>query len=92
MICRNESFSKIIVEDEIAYNQGDILLLYTDGISEAHNIDGQEFGDDILLSLVAENVDKRALDIVKVIKEQVLGFVGNTGLKDDYTLLALKFK
>ena len=89
---RNDNFRKIIVEDQISYKQGDILLLYTDGISEAHSLEGEEFGDEILLSLVEKNINRSAQDIVKIIKDEVLGFVGNTGLKDDYTLLALKFK
>ncbi|HEV2498837.1 MAG TPA: PP2C family protein-serine/threonine phosphatase [Terriglobia bacterium] len=67
---------------------GDILLLSTDGITEAENAQVEEFGDERLLQ-AARARDGSALEIQRVIMQQVTAFCGGN-FRDDATLLVLR--
>jgi phosphoserine phosphatase RsbU/P len=70
----------------------DILLFYTDGITEAMNNNHDQFGADQLLTIF-ENTAKHRESSQAVIKNVLLaveGFVGSAPQSDDITLLALK--
>jgi serine phosphatase RsbU (regulator of sigma subunit) len=51
---RNKSYSNFIQSYEFEYKSGDVMVLYTDGITEAKDNKGEEFGYDRLLSTVCE--------------------------------------
>lgn len=91
-ILRNEKFKNYICENSLSYREGDVMLLYTDGIVEAKNPEGREFGYDRL----RETLDASHMLTVEEIKEQLIqsmyDFVGNTTLPDDdYSLVVVKF-
>jgi sigma-B regulation protein RsbU (phosphoserine phosphatase) len=67
---------------------GDLMCLYTDGIVEAHNDDGEEFGLERLQRLVKANRQKSAREI----GEAVLGKVARWGsaAQDDRTVVIVK--
>jgi sigma-B regulation protein RsbU (phosphoserine phosphatase) len=67
---------------------GDMLLLSTDGITEAENAQVEEFGDERLLE-AARARDGSALEIQRVIMQRVTAFCGGT-FHDDATLLVLR--
>ena len=67
---------------------GDMLLLSTDGITEAENAQLEEFGDERLLQ-AARARDGSALEIQRVIMQQVSAFCGGN-FRDDATLLVLR--
>lgn len=67
---------------------GDILLLSTDGISEAENTQVEEFGDERLLE-AARARDGSALEIQHAIRQQVTAFCGGN-FRDDATLRVLE--
>ncbi len=68
----------------------DVLLLYTDGITEAINAREEEFGEERLRALVAANAHRPAQTLVERILEAVQAFTGEQELLDDATLVALK--
>ncbi len=68
---------------------GDLLLLYTDGVTEAQNADDQLFGDIRLLKLLAETLNQPVGDICQTIIERVDEYRNHEG-QDDVTLLALR--
>jgi len=71
-------------EGSVAVHRGDRLVLYTDGVTEARNAEGEEFGED---RLIAEITMARALPPV-LIKDRLLAAVTAFGdLHDDATLL-----
>mgnify|MGYP005841022951 CR=1 FL=1 len=90
-ILRNESFTDHIHVNELTYAEGDILLLFTDGISEAQNQKGDEFGYERLLALLEANASKNPEDIEKAIIDNLYAFCETRHLEDDYTLVVLKF-
>ncbi len=67
---------------------GDILLLSTDGITEAENAQLEEFGDERLLQ-VARTRNGSALEVQRAIMQQVTAFCGGN-FRDDATLLVLR--
>jgi phosphoserine phosphatase RsbU/P len=67
---------------------GDILLLSTDGITEAENAQLEEYGDDRLL-LAARAQNGSALELQRSIMQQVTAFCGGS-FRDDATLLILR--
>lgn len=80
-------------EFEITINKGDMLVLYTDGITEAMNNNSEIFGEQRLLDLIDlyATDEKNAKEISAYIRRQVLFFASNTMQDDDITLLVLKF-
>lgn len=70
---------------------GDILLLFTDGVSEATSSSGEQFGPGRLEQLLAEVESKSARGIVDAVVEGVTAFAGGTGaLSDDLTVVCVK--
>ena len=70
---------------------GDSLLLYTDGITDARNRDGEDYGDARLQAL-ATGIPRHfsADQIVRAVAEDVSRFTGGADQADDITLVALK--
>lgn len=79
------------VECRVSLQSGDTLLLYTDGITEAINGDGEFYGRTRLLDCVREDVPN-AQHIIDCIVYKLLGFTGTRKQLDDQTLLALRIQ
>ncbi|MFO7626331.1 MAG: SpoIIE family protein phosphatase [Candidatus Fermentibacteraceae bacterium] len=69
---------------------GDTLLLYTDGVTEAMNPVGEEFGEDRLRSTVAANIGLPLVELLALIENKAAAFQGTDEFSDDFTLLALR--
>ncbi|HME33248.1 MAG TPA: SpoIIE family protein phosphatase, partial [Terriglobales bacterium] len=70
---------------------GDTVVLYTDGISEAENDGGEEFGMDRLRTLIEEQRLCCPVDLVSACRKQVAAFRGAAERFDDETLLAIQY-
>jgi sigma-B regulation protein RsbU (phosphoserine phosphatase) len=68
---------------------GDCLVLYTDGVTEAFNAEGQMFGDERLHALVCQHGDGNAQMLVTQIFDSVIEFAGTAPQSDDITLAVL---
>ena len=77
-------------DQTIQYDKGDILVLYTDGITEAIDADEEEFGEDRLEALIQANADKTAQELCDMILTAVDDFASETGQFDDKTLIVVK--
>ena len=69
----------------------DTLVLYTDGVSEAENESGDEYGVERLRTFLAGRCVRCPTDLVKACKQQVAAFRGSRERADDETLLALQY-
>jgi sigma-B regulation protein RsbU (phosphoserine phosphatase) len=58
-------------EDIAYFNRGDVLVLYTDGVTEAQSVDGQWFGLQRLEQLVRQHIDLPAHELCSIILEEV---------------------
>lgn len=74
----------------IALAKGDFLVFYTDGVTDALNAAGQEFGLERLEKAVRANRKKNAQEIVRALEEELTSYIGATDPFDDITLLVLK--
>ena len=71
---------------------GDLLLLYTDGISEAMTNDDEEWGEERLISSAGRVGDKTAPEILREIFKDADAFTAGAPQHDDMTLLVLKLE
>ena len=71
---------------------GDLLLLYSDGVTEAANAEDEEFGEERLIELLHEMPRATATDIRDEILRRVRKFVGHEQFQDDLTLLVARFQ
>ncbi|NHE55360.1 GAF domain-containing SpoIIE family protein phosphatase [Cyclobacterium plantarum] len=92
-IVRNDTFDQYLEEGTLVYHPGDVMVMYTDGIVEAKNKNGEEFGYENLRILLSSIYELPAHEIRIKIIEEVYSFVGKETLPDDdYSLLVIKFK
>jgi len=88
----SSKFVDSMEEIEIKLKENDTFVLFTDGITEAKNVDLEDFGDHhferVLLESINENVDGIANKVMREITE----FTKNTAQHDDITLVILKWK
>lgn len=83
-------FKQSLEEHCFGYDEGDLFVFFSDGITEAKNPEGEEFGMDRLISLVTENKALSADEIVTLIYNQLVDFARNVNPYDDITLLVMK--
>ncbi len=77
-------------ERRVTLEPGDILLLYTDGITEAEDAEHNLFGDERLCELLQQNHHLAPDELIDELIRQVRLFSGSTGFNDDVTLVAMK--
>ena len=75
---------------EIQIQPGDLLLAFTDGITEPENIYGEEFGEERLLAVVRRAVNAPPQTLTEEIYRSVSDWTGSPELQDDMTLLVAK--
>jgi serine phosphatase RsbU (regulator of sigma subunit) len=83
-------FKDNLVEEKIRMKTGDYILLYTDGLTEAKNIEGEFYGEEKLLSVFSSNLQNCAEDLVKAIRTDLNNFVKDAEQYDDITIIAMK--
>lgn len=76
--------------ETVQFAEGDVLLLYTDGVTEAFNLDQEQFGQERLVEFLQNAADLSASDMLQVVRQGIHAYSGNTPLADDLTLIALK--
>lgn len=77
-------------EEEVQLQVGDLMLLYTDGITEATNDKKEMYGERKVLDLLKGNRDLSSPGLSEKIVDSVLKFQGNSEQSDDLTLIVVK--
>lgn len=75
--------------DALSMTPGDLIVVFTDGVTEAPDAEGEEYGEDRLAELVASLWGKGADEVVDTIRDRIQTFSGGQRLTDDFTLLVL---
>ncbi|GAA4376737.1 GAF domain-containing SpoIIE family protein phosphatase [Hymenobacter koreensis] len=91
-IMRDTSYEKRIKNMYYDYNPGDVMIMYTDGIVEARDGTGEEYGEDRLRELLGRTFYLEAEEIKQAIVDDVEDFTHGQPPHDDQTLLVIKFK
>jgi len=76
--------------EQIQLHTGDVLVIYTDGVTEARNDSGELYNEERLLKVFSENAKKSVDGLLEKILNSVKNYQGNMQQKDDITLVVLK--
>jgi sigma-B regulation protein RsbU (phosphoserine phosphatase) len=77
-------------EETLLLEHGDTLLLYTDGVTEAINVNDEEYGEKRLEETLKDVTQQNCQQIINTVKANVKTFAGEAEQSDDITLLAIK--
>lgn len=78
-------------EGDVALAQGDLLVAFTDGVTEARDPDGHEFGEGRLLDVVSANRRADAQAVLDAVRAALDAFVADAPTHDDCTLVVARF-
>lgn len=81
-----------LIEYKFRMKKGDVLLLYTDGVTESFNPKFEEYGVKNLEANLLNSHHKSPPEIIYDIRSSVLEFTENAPLRDDFTMVVLKGK
>ncbi len=76
----------------LAFAEGDILLFYTDGVTEATNLRKEAFGRERLAAIIQQNSELPAQNLLRLVREALNEFIDGLALEDDITLLVCKIE
>jgi sigma-B regulation protein RsbU (phosphoserine phosphatase) len=83
-------FDRITGDFALSLEPGDCLLLYTDGVTEALDANGDEFGFDRVVQCVRASAPSGAPAIITRLIDELRNFVGAQPQNDDITLIAIR--
>ena len=77
-------------ESQLHMEGGDLLVCYTDGVTEPENEYGEMFGEQRLIKIVTRNAERETDHIIDAVVEAVHEWTGSPDLQDDLTLLVAR--
>jgi len=77
-------------EQSLIFDPGDMITIYSDGVTEAVGTNGEEFGEERLEELLVANRDKGAVAIIDAVLEHLDEFTASAPFEDDVTLLVAR--
>jgi serine phosphatase RsbU (regulator of sigma subunit)/anti-sigma regulatory factor (Ser/Thr protein kinase)/transposase len=83
-------FAQTIQVERVALEQGDLLVVYTDGVTEAMNAQMEQFGTPRLLAAVRHHAHLSPQEFCLQLERELADFTGDTPQSDDITLVAIK--
>ena len=81
-----------VEDNEVTLKPGETITLYTDGISEARNSEGDFFGEERLINVFNKKDYTCTIELHHQIKDEVADFVNGAPQSDDITILTLRFQ
>ena len=87
--CFKDTYVK---DEEITLNKGDSIILYTDGVTEARNINGDFFGEQRLLNVANKEDYTCIIDFHHSLKDEIAEFVQEAPQSDDITFVTMKYR
>jgi sigma-B regulation protein RsbU (phosphoserine phosphatase) len=86
------SDSSVYEEKTIALDHGDIVCAFTDGVFEAQNPEGEEFGEKAMVEFILQNSRLTAAELSSGLYKKIKNFTKKTSLRDDFTILIVKVR
>ena len=74
----------------LALLSGDLLVAYTDGVTEPENAQGEEYGEERLRRAICRHADQPLPELMENVMNSVVQWTGDSTLQDDMTMLALR--
>lgn len=88
---RNNTYRNFIEAREFSYAPGDVMVLFTDGITEAKDPKGDEFGLERLAVAIQQSRHENPFEIKENLINTLYAFTGTADLNDDYTTMIVRF-
>jgi serine phosphatase RsbU (regulator of sigma subunit) len=85
-------FERVLEETEIPLASGDLFLFFTDGISEAMNVNGELFGEERLRALLQQDGGLTADELRDRVLDEVRLFAGQAPQHDDMTMVVVRIE
>jgi sigma-B regulation protein RsbU (phosphoserine phosphatase) len=86
-------FEEAVYEESvIKLSHGDKIFLYTDGVTEAENMDHQLFGDHNLINVLRLNAPLSPRDLIRQVEEALSGHVNGYTQSDDITMMTISLQ
>ncbi len=85
-------FAELLEEDTLELDLGDVVVLFTDGITEAMNVEQDLFGDARLGQLIEEHGHLESGELRERILREIEAFVGSADQHDDMTMVLIKIQ
>ena len=85
-----EKFAELLEEEHVDLSPGDVIVLFTDGITEAMNPSSDLFGESRLSRIVEEHGHLESDELRERIMREIEAFVGSADQHDDMTMILLK--
>ena len=83
------AFNRVTNDFSLVLEPGDCLILYTDGVTEAQDRNGDEFGLEAMIRSVQASAPEGAAGIVQRVTSDVKAFIGDQPQHDDITLITI---
>src|SRR5262249_8238449 len=74
-------------EESVQLESGDLLVCFTDGVTEPENAYGEMFGEERFADLMAQNAERGEEEIIQTLLAALRQWTGSDELQDDLTLL-----
>jgi len=91
-IALEADIADFLATTEIQLNSGDIVVLYTDGITEAFDMNKDQYGIEPVIEVVVLNREQSAAEIKQAVIDDVRRYIGEQKVFDDITLVVIKQK
>ncbi|MCC5618430.1 SpoIIE family protein phosphatase [Nostoc sp. CHAB 5836] len=88
----DSEIADFIAQEQVQLHSGDVVVLYTDGITEAEDINGVQYGIERLCKVVKYYRQRSATEINEAVIRNLRQYIGAQKVFDDITLLVLKQK
>jgi sigma-B regulation protein RsbU (phosphoserine phosphatase) len=82
--------ARVYEEQSFELRAGDLLAIYSDGVTDAQNEAEEEFGTERLVEVLKRHAGDAAADVVERVFEAIDAYAGNAPQFDDITMLAMK--
>ncbi|MBS1518219.1 MAG: PP2C family protein-serine/threonine phosphatase [Bacteroidetes bacterium] len=89
-LCNNDMFANSMEEYDLSIKSGDIVLFYSDGLTECMNSRKEEFGLDRIKKILCENSYRTSEEIKNTFLTEINKFRGYAEIHDDITLIIMK--
>jgi serine phosphatase RsbU (regulator of sigma subunit) len=87
-----DNIADFIASEQVQLNSGDVVVLYTDGITEAFDMNQEEYGLERLCEVVSRNWERSPQGIRQAVINDLRRHIGEQKVFDDITLVVLKQK
>ena len=89
---KGKDYGNFVETNTLHYSSGDIMVLFTDGITEAKSPKGEEFGLNLLKKTIVEVVIRSPKEIQDHLIKKLYEYTGTEEIDDDYTTMIVKFR